>query len=383
MKKTINKEETKNVKKAKEPIVTETITPKNTKKKLYFSFSFRLILNIVLFLLLLISGTILLNNSLKFENEQFVKYNEKSNLDYRVYLLKNDFYEQEYLGKDMLYVASLIDKIRLDFNYQFETEDNENLDFDYSIIGKLSITNPEGTRSYFEKMYTLLDKKQTNMKDTNLQTITETLDIDYGYYNSLANSFKSSYGVEAESKLTVYMVINKKNNEASNFKLDNNSIINIIIPLSQRAIDIKLDYQEVNQSSEIVKKQDVTVRNTIYLAIAITLIVVSLAVMIKSMRLLNLLRNKKSEYDKYINKILKEYDRLVAETTTLISFKDKEIIKVNKFTELLDLHDNLQLPIMYYSVTAHQKAYFYINHNNTIYLMTIKATDLEGNKNKI
>ena len=39
--------------------------------------------------------------------------------------------------------------------------------------------------------------------------------------------------------------------------------------------------------------------------------------------------------------------------------------------------DNLKLPIKYYVVTEHQKCVFYVTHNNEIYVLTIKAVDLE------
>ena len=41
-----------------------------------------------------------------------------------------------------------------------------------------------------------------------------------------------------------------------------------------------------------------------------------------------LLGPKYSAYDKYVNKLLKEYDRLIAESDTLPSFDGKNIIKV-------------------------------------------------------
>ena len=102
--------------------------------------------------------------------------------------------------------------------------------------------------------------------------------------------------------------------------------------------------------------------------------------MIKAMRNINLLRKKKSAYEKYINKILKEYDRLIAESSSLLSFEGKEIININKFTELLDIHDNLQLPIMYYEEKEHEQSYFYISHDNVIYLLKIDSNNVENMK---
>ena len=71
------------------------------------------------------------------------------------------------------------------------------------------------------------------------------------------------------------------------------------------------------------------------------------------------------------------YDRLIAESHSMISLEDKEVIRINKFDELLDIHDNLGLPIVYYEVAKHQKCYFYICHNNIVYINTIKNVDLE------
>lgn len=349
-------------------------------KKIYLSFSTRLIFEVCMFLLLLIFGTLLLNKSLNFENTEIVEYNEKSNLDYKVYLFENEFYETPYLDKDMLYVASLINKVQINFNYKFEIEDEENLDFKYKIVGKLSITNKEGTQSYYEKTYPLLNEKSVVMSNSKEQEIKETIEIDYPHYNALASNFKNSYGLDTTSKLTVFMIIDKKNNDNSNFKMDSSSMMNVSIPLSERAINIELDYDDISKASTVLKDKKLEIANVVSLAIGIILIIVGIVIMIKALRKLTLLGNKKSAYDKYVQKILKEYDRLIAETATMISLEGKDIIKLGKFTELLDIHDNLQLPIMYYQVTAHQKSYFYITHDKTVYLMSIKAIDLENYK---
>ena len=337
----------------------------------------RLISSSIIFLVFIVAGTVLLNNSFKFNSEKITKYSEKSNLDYKVYLQKNEFYEQQYLGKDMLYVASLIDNVLIDFDYNFQSENDEDIDFTYSIAATLTISNALNTKSYFVKSYKLMEDKTINMVNANIQNIHEQIKIDYPYYNALANSFKNQYGLDTESKLTVYMIINKKNTENSNFVMDTDSIMNIAIPLSERAVDISLDYKEINETRNIVEKQNVALRSIITFGLAIVLIVVALIMLVRAMRAFNKLLRKKSVYDKFVGKILKEYDRLIAESTTLMSFEGKEVIKINKFTELLDIHDNLQKPIMYYSVMEHESCYFYINNDNVIYILTINKADLE------
>ena len=96
----------------------------------------------------------------------------------------------------------------------------------------------------------------------------------------------------------------------------------------------------------------------------------------------SILGKKKNKYDKYLSKILKEYDRLIVETSTYPKIEDYHLLKINSFDELLDVRDNLRLPIMYYSVTPHQKAHFYILQEKNLYVYTLKLVDLTKKKLK-
>ena len=133
----------------------------------------RLIFDIIVFLIFIILGTVLLNHSFNYNSERIINYNEKSNLDYKVYLLRNEFYEHSYLEKDMLYIASLIDNITIDFDYIFQSDGSENIDFTYNIVAKLSISSASNTKDYFVKTYKLLEDKKINMINNNFQNIHE------------------------------------------------------------------------------------------------------------------------------------------------------------------------------------------------------------------
>lgn len=345
--------------------------------KIYLSYSKRLIITVVSLLVLFSLSIVLFITSISFDNKHTVNFNEKSNLDYRVYLLPNEFYGDKYLNKDMLYVASLIDKISIDFDYILSTPEKEYLDFSYDVTAKLLITNISGTKSFYEKNYTILDSKKVSMSNTTLMNIKETVDIDYAKYNKIASEFTNTYGLETYSKLVVYMNINKKSNENSFFDLNSNNSMNVEIPLSTKQVQIQLNHSDIDHSSHVIKNKSFKIENYSLLVISGVLLLVSLFFVYKLIKLLMLLKSKKNNFDKYVEKILKEYDRLIVETASAESFKKREIIKLNRFSELLDAHDNLQLPIIYCPVTRHQKCYFYIKYKNTIYLLTIKAVDLE------
>lgn len=380
-------EEGENVKKGNKKSKIKSNTFKQKRKiekirtKIYFGYTSRFIINSVLFISFLLIGVIFFLNSFDLKKERLIKFNENSKIDYKVYLLPNDFYETPYLEKNMVYVSSLIDKIHVDFDYIFYAMDELDMNFSYSIMADLIITNKIDNKELYRKNYVLLENQNLSMLNNNVQNIKEQIDIDYIYYNSIANKFRATYGVDSDSKLIVYLSINKKNDNKSHFELNENSKMSVTIPLSEKTVDVKLDYNEINDSSTLIKKDNTSIKNIFLFAFAIINLLFSIILLVLLIRKLCFLKTKKSNYDKQLHKYLNDYDRMIVETKTLVSFENKEIIKIDKFNELMDIHDNLQTPIIYYSVTNHHKSYFYINSNDIIYLFVLKSIDLEKKKN--
>jgi len=350
------------------------------RQRIYVSYTFRTILYVVMFFTLFCSAILLLLNSLNFIKQKNINYVEKSTLDYKVYLKDNEFYDTPYLGKDMLYIASLIDKVHIDFDYSFASDENISLDFNYKILGQLSIMDVDEKNTYFEKEYILLDTKKDIINNNDSYLIRETVSIDYDYYNSLASKFKMAYGVDTSSKLTIFLFIDKNSVNDDDMLVSKSSYMSIEIPLSQRSINISMDYKEIDKTSYLVSKSNLVIDNIIGMTISVILIVLSMVMLIKFLRLVSLIIVRKSKYDKYVGKLLKEYDRLIVETSTCPVINGDNVIEIDRFQELLDVRDNLKLPIMYYVVNKHNKCYFYITHNNKTYLNIVKAIDLQKNK---
>ncbi len=349
----------------------------------YRSFERRIALYFLLILLFLILSVVFLTKSFSAKSGEQINYKELSHVDYKVYLKKNDFYETEYLNKDMAYVASLIKNIEVDFNYIFNITKDSSLDFDYDVIGRLIITDNNGQKVFYQKDYTLLKKEYEKMTDNTTHEVSKKIDIDYGYYNNLANNFRSSYGINTKSNLIVIMNVHKKNAENSNFNIDSNGRMSLTIPLSEKAIDIKMNYKEINKDSQIFTDMSVVVNNYVYMVLSVISIIGMIAFIIPLTKLIIHSRTKKSPYDKQVNKILKEYDRLIVETTTPPNTSDESYLtKVKNFDELLDVRDNLGLPIKYYVITKHEKCNFYINHGNEVYLLIVKSADFEKPKKR-
>lgn len=372
-KKTIN--ELKGIK--KEDMIPVKQKKSKRKRGIYLGYYSRLIFNVILFLSLVVTSYIFINKSIVIQEAKNVSYEEHGNADYKVFLKDNIYYEDKYLDKNMSYIANLIDYISVDYNYNFKADTLFDGEYSYKIRADLEILNAENKTLFFTKKYDLIKEKTFTIENQNEYNIVENIKIDYDHYNSLANGFKSSYGVDTESNLIVYLDIyrNIDQNSINNPNINGKGTIKLTIPLSEKAINIKMDSMEINNKNVITSLDDYYLEDIKYLIIGIISLIVSLYLFIKIVKRLSRLSISPTDYDKTLKKILNQYDRLIVTTSSMPNLEKNNIIKLKEFVELLDAKDNLHKPIFFIEVTPHQKAYFFIQDDDKIILFTLKNID--------
>ena len=355
------------------------VKQKKSKRKrgLYLGYYSRLIFNVILFLSLVVTSYIFINKSIVNQEAKNVSYEEHGNTDYKVFLKDNIYYEDKYLDKNMSYIANLIDYISVDYNYKFKADTLFDGEYSYKIRADLEILNAENKTLFFTKKYDLIKEKTFTIENQNEYNIVENIKIDYDHYNSLANGFKSSYGVDTESNLIIYLDLyrNIDQNSINNPNINGKGTIKLTIPLSEKAINIKMDSMEINNKNVITSLDDYYLEDIKYLIIGIISLIVSLYLFIKIVKRLSRLSISPTDYDKTLKKILNQYDRLIVTTSSMPNLEKNNIIKLKEFVELLDAKDNLHKPIFFIEVTPHQKAYFFIQDDDNIILFTLKNID--------
>lgn len=373
------KKKTKNIKSTEE---NKLVEKKNFTKIKYESFENKLIKQIILMVFTLILSLGMIYYALNNTNKESISYTQNGNVDYKVCLKENNFYSQNCLDKNMSYVSSLIKNVGLTFNYDLNTSEQLNVKTEYEVTAKLVISNAENTSKYFEQKYILQDKTSEGISQINNEyKISKNIDIDYDYYNTIASTFKSQYGVETNSYIEVSFQVFHTNKENEDIRVPSPNPVILNIPLSQKSININMTASGINkQETQNIESSIFTLNNIICLFIGIIALIVCLISGLKIAKMLTLIKEKKNNYDKFMEKILREYDRLIVETSTLPKFNNYFLTKVNSFGELIDVRDNLRLPIMYYEVAKHQKCHLYIIDNKNLYLLTVKAVDMEENK---
>jgi len=353
------------------------------RNKKYISYNTRILITFMLSFVFLFCSLFLILSSFDVIKLEEITYKEKSPIDYKIYLKENDFFTDEYISKNdtrKTYIANLIKNITLDFDYQFEIDKPTNMEISYKVIGKLVISNPKDNSVYYEEPFTLVEEKKDTIIDSSSYSINKTVVIDYDSYNNLANKFRYNFGLETESYLDINLIIKGKTNDDSEFNINIEGVkASLKIPLSEKAINIKLEEKALNEQKNVLANKHTKLNNRYKFIIGILFLVITILLVLYLLKLLSFLRNKKSKYDKYIKKILREYDRLIINTKTAPILDGHNIIKLDNFQELLDARDNVKGAIKYYVVTEHQKCNFYFTHNNDLYLLVIKAIDIEKN----
>ena len=332
-------------------------------------------LYVVLFFISLTICLIFASKTISRKKALPISYSQKGNVAYKVFLNKNDFYAEEYLDMNKSYVASLINYIDIDFNYAFSINSKTTMDFNYKIVGELVIENSHGNGRYFEKEYVLQDTKVGKLIQDKEKSIKENIKIDYAFYNQLANSFRSTYGVDTNSYLTVYLLVEPKTDKDLNYEINDSCKVLLKIPLSEKAIEINLDASNQNVSKQLITSPEVKF-NVFFLVMELIFFIPTCIIMVKMIGKILITFDNFTTYDKHVNKILKEYDRLIVETNSDLKTKGLNVIEIGSFTELLDARDNLNLPILYLNTIPHREGIFYILNGKDLYMLIIRDDKL-------
>lgn len=348
------------------------------KRKKYFGYNERLLVYVLSVIALIVVAVVLFKNSISLNTKSNVTYKQTSNLDYKVGLKPNDYYKEQQLDKGMQYIASLIDYINIDFNYNFKASDKLNYKYIYYINADVKVTDSnDENKVIYSKSEKITEEKIVEKENSDSFSIKENLRVNYATYNDLVKGFKSSYAINADSNLELSLMIDIEDEKGNKIK-DKNSKdkMTVKIPLTEQMINIKLDYKDINNSENANVYREVNISNKVLFTMSIIFIILAGISIILLSRFLSKTSRKKTAYELKLNKILREYDRVII--TSRKSVKETgTIVDVKSFEELLDARDNLEKPIIFNEIHKGQKCVFIINSDNESYRYVLKQADLE------
>ncbi len=294
------------------------------------------------------------------------------NVNYKVSLFDNTFVNTTEMEEDQIYISDLVKNINFNFMYTYSATDTANLNYKYSINGKLygENTTADGANEIvWQKDYVLLEEKNNN-NDSSGFNISENLNLDYQKYKDEVNNFRKQFGMSLNTKLKITMNIDITGKYKNNNINKNNNIV-LDIPVGVQAFSITRDYKKKDTKNIYEKENQLKIKDPVYTNLCITVAIISIILFILSFKAIFNIKPK-SKYTKELNRILKTYGQIIVEVKTPPKEKKLNTIIVKNFDEMIDLEEELRIPIIMYENPYNYTTTFTLTYNNTIYKYTLK-----------
>ena len=280
--------------------------------------------------------------------KQYVSYEESGKVDYKVYLKNNEFFKDTYLDGNNRYIANLIDYVNAAFNYELSlNEKNVEFKYTYRIQADLKVVEKGTDIPLYTDTKVLLETVEKTSNSDKI-IINENIDIDYNYYNYLAKKLISFYSLEnTDSTLTINMHINVLGS-CEDFYEDNNqdSVITLSIPLTTKTVGIDISNNLKDSENNIIQCKSIYSNNYIFIILGAMVVIIDTILVIFTIKYSIKTRTAENVYEKELKKVLNNYSSYIQMIGNEFDFDDYQVVKVNSFTDMLEISDRITQPIL-------------------------------------
>lgn len=327
---------------------------------------------VVVALAVLISALV----SYQLNEKYYIAYTEGGSIDYDVYLKENSFYDSPYLEKNQSYVASLIDKIITNFNYEIDMDaDDVNYRYSYKITSRLEIVDDTSDVPIFNPEYELIDVKNKSQNSSGRLTINEIVVLNYDEYNDVANSFLETYDLKATTSnivLKLEVDVLSDCNAFSGSSVDTYSS-ELRIPLTTKTVNIKMTSSVPDDEAKMIACTR-GAGSEVFQTTAVVLGVVDALLILFLVAFIYLTRTADITYTARVKKIVSQYKTYIQKIKNLFETHGYQIILVDTFDEMLEIRDTIQAPILMYENEDKTCTKFMIpTDSKLLYLFEIKV----------
>ena len=310
----------------------------------------------------------------------YIEYKEQSNIDYKVQYEKNEYFTEEWIGKDQSYISSLVNGIAADFNYDFNMPSAEmGFNYTYRIDAKLLIANKDSGAPYFTVEDGLYPATNKVIKSASNLSIKESVLVDYSKYDEIARSFIDAYDIDnATSTLIVTLYVDVKTS-AKQIKAGGESSYStsLNIPVAEDTFNIHSTSSSPDGAVNHLTYKGAANRN-VFKVIGIVFACLSLAATALLLIFLHISKNEDITYAARIRKILSSYGSFIQRMEGEFDYEGYQIVMIKTFTELLGIRDTIQSPILMSENRDETMTRFFIPTNTRIlYIFEIKVDNYD------
>ena len=339
---------------------------KNNKKKN--------IVSVFLIIILVFISVILANKSYKLKNYESLSYKETIATNYKVYLGDNTYYNTPYLDEGMQYISNIIDYVDVTFSYITNFADTLSYNAKTRAEAVVTIVDPDDNNKVIYTSTEALDNASEDSDTGNTINEVKNYKINYAKYNKITNEFKTKYGISAKCNLRINYYVEYNGEYKGLNNISKAEVMYLDIPLSEQMINISKSAPSIKSSSFDGTSTNTPTNFVLYIS-AIVCDLIALILVIGLVNKKISISKKISKYDKFINKILRQYDSYITEAEHETSTKENAI-KVSSFRELLDVRNNTNRTIVYIKLDDNRSK-FEIIDGDTLYYYLADKSDFE------
>ena len=276
-----------------------------------------------------------------------LKYQEDNSVNYKVFLKPNDYFESEFLGENRTYIATLIDY--LDIDYQYLVNFSENV---------------TGSCEYYIKAGSEQIQK-----------------VDYDEYNQILNDFKKEYSMQTDGELVVSLIVDGI--VAGDIYKDDvvvNSDLTLSIPMLQQTVEASIEKNATSVTKDL-SMRDHRKQFFYYACDGFGSLLMIGSIILFIMQIIDIIRDKKKDlYEDAVNKIISSHDSIIADVVKLPNMNGFKIINISTFDELLDVYNEVRMPINFHKDEKKKESIFLIINDGVAWQYKISKKDFKIKK---
>ncbi len=315
---------------------------------------------------------------------KYVNYIENSDVDYKVFLKDNIFYDEKYREKDDQYVSDLIDYITATFNYRLELQKEEiSYKYSYRVEANVTVKDKTTNKNLYTYDDTLISKveKSSNKPTTE---ITEEVNINYNKYNDLIKDFIRTYDIDnVTSTLSVNLYVDVENNCGDEQLAGNESVTSIVIPLTNKTMGMDITNNIIDNEDNTIICSEPSKANILFLLCGLTSLVIAAILVVRAVIYAEMSKTAKTIYERELKKILGNYNAYIQRVNGTFDISGYKSLRIDSFTDMLEIRDTINQPILMIENAKKTGVYFIIPSSNKIlYTYGLKVVDIQRDLEK-
>lgn len=315
---------------------------------------------------------------LRLDADTFVFFQEEGTAIYHAYLSDNEYYEEERLNGQHAYVSSLIDHMDAEFCYKLQTEtDDVTYKYQHRVDLQLVVMDTNSGAAIYNPTETVLGPTDNTFSGPLLK-VNPKIDIDYKKYDNIAKAFIKEYNLkDVSAHLNVTMYVDVVGMSES-FSSDNESqyTIQVKIPLNQLTIKPQTTSTVPAGPQKILANPNE--QKAVFKLLAIILGALDASLIAATFIYTVKTRDEHIDYSRKVQKLLSNYRSFIQKINSPFDTTGYQLLAVDTFTEMLEIRDTLQRPILMFENEDKTRSTFMITADTRLlYVFDVKVDNYD------